>query len=44
MKTVSYMTYYKGLEYGGIAVTFGQVGSKLLENNSLFESLHVKTS
>lgn len=38
------MTYYKGLEYGGIAVTFGQVGSELLENNSLFESLHGKST
>lgn len=36
MKTVTYMIDYKCLEYGRIAVTFGQVGPKLLDNNSLF--------
>lgn len=36
--TVSYMTDYKGLEYGGTAVTFGQVAPKFFDNNSRFES------
>lgn len=40
--TVSYMTDYKGLEYGGTAVTFGQSVPKFLDNNSRFESFEGK--
>uniref|UniRef100_UPI0025EFA575 hypothetical protein n=1 Tax=uncultured Veillonella sp. TaxID=159268 RepID=UPI0025EFA575 len=40
--TVSYMTDYKGLEYGGTAVTFGQAVPKFLDNNSRFESIEGK--